>query len=150
MCAPVGIWCWWWWILKAWHCFDLSNNGHQHLRWCDVYLSHSNPPLGLPNQWPGAACTTSTTSHWCCLRLAACRDSNDMTTPLASSLIGIESILYLMGVGSSSGPGPRARAGMGPVGGARGSPRGPVEPASPRSPVRSSTVQYFVVLCSTK
>ena len=56
-------------------------------------------------------------------------------------------------VGSSSGPGPRARAGMGPVGGARGSPRGPVEPASPRSPrspVRSSTVQYFVVLCSTK
>ena len=56
-------------------------------------------------------------------------------------------------VGSSSGPGPQARAGMGPVGGARGSPRGPVEPASPRSPrspVRSSTVQYFVVLCSTK
>ena len=34
-------------------------------------------------------------------------------------------------VGSSSGPGPRARAGMGPVGGARGSPRGPVEPAEP-------------------
>ena len=60
---------------------------------------------------------------------------------------------HLRGVGSSSGPGPRARAGMGPVGGARGSPRGPVEPASPRSPrspVRSSTVQYFVVLCSTK
>ena len=37
-------------------------------------------------------------------------------------------------VGSSSGPGPRARAGMGPVGWARGSPRGPVEPASPRGP----------------
>ena len=58
--------------------------------------------------------------------------------------------LVNFGVGSSSGPGPRARAGMGPVGGARGSPRGPVEPASPRSPARSSTVQYFVVLCSTK
>ena len=52
------------------------------------------------------------------------------------------------GVGSSSGPGPRARAGMGPVGGARGSPRGPVEPASPRSPARSSTVQYFVARSS--
>ena len=37
-------------------------------------------------------------------------------------------------VGSSSGPGPRARAGMGPVGGARGSPRGPVEPAEPAEP----------------
>ena len=36
------------------------------------------------------------------------------------------------GVGSSSGPGPRARAGMGPVGGARGS--GPVEPAEPAEP----------------
>ena len=59
-------------------------------------------------------------------------------------------VIYFYRVGSSSGPGPRARAGMGPVGGARVSPRGPVEPASPRSPVRSSTLQYFVVLCSTK
>ena len=60
----------------------------------------------------------------------------------------------VVGVGSSSGPGPRARAGMGPVGWARGSPRGPVEPASPRGPAEPAEPgaewQYFVVLCSTK
>ena len=47
------------------------------------------------------------------------------------SIWAVAKLLQEAGVGSSSGPGPRARAGMGPVGGARGSPRGPVEPAEP-------------------
>ena len=63
-------------------------------------------------------------------------------------------------VGSISGPGPRARAGMGPVGGpawspqspraraSMGSPRGPAEPASPQSPQGPQGLIYFVQLRS--
>ena len=52
----------------------------------------------------------------------------------------------LSGVGSSSGPGPRARAGMGPVVGARGSPRGPVEP---RARGARGFVVWSSIVCSS-
>ena len=111
----------------------IKNTGSSHPGTL-VNTSVGSPNLG-ENRWI-SGCGWSGYKPWC-------------TTNRRRN--GYVNVLYR--VGSSSGPGPRARAGMGPVGGARGSPRGPVEPASPRSPrspVRSSTVQYFVVQCSTK